>query len=234
MSRQAYLLTLSGFEPTMFLAKATQTGYVGALEHRLEVTENTLLRLLSVVSDDTIEEAFSQDRLPPQRHCQPPADGAGLTGDGEPKKISYMTRWEQLPLDTAPNVRLWESSTLRLSSGSAATDVQTNQSTRVAEPVLILPQSETGGSTGPSENPLIMETEAIGSGYEDNRVSCTDPGISTDLMSGQANKEAYVAVSEPEPTSAQQLFPVNNFGLEQDPQVETLALPLDFQQQYLW
>ena len=75
-------------------------GYVEALEHRLQVTEGVLLRLLSQVSDPALSHIFPEDSL------------LGDTGTGyaplarlEKKGVE---EWSQFPLDSAQNIRKWQ------------------------------------------------------------------------------------------------------------------------------
>jgi len=77
-------------------------GHVEALEHRLQVTEGVLLRLLSQVSDTQLSNAF-------------PRDGA-TNRDGSLATYMPLARlerrgtddWSHFPLDSAQNVRDWQ------------------------------------------------------------------------------------------------------------------------------
>ncbi|KAJ5219217.1 uncharacterized protein N7498_001316 [Penicillium cinerascens] len=82
------------------LRRGPAKGYVEALEHRLQVTESVLLRLLSQVSDPELSHIFPEDSL------------LGDTGTGyaplarlEKKGVE---EWSQFPLDSAENIRKWQ------------------------------------------------------------------------------------------------------------------------------
>lgn len=68
-------------------------GYVEALEHRLQVTENVLLNLLSYTSDTELSSLFSQD--------------IAYVPVARPEKKG-VEDWSQFPLDTAENIRKWQ------------------------------------------------------------------------------------------------------------------------------
>ncbi|PNY18342.1 Uncharacterized protein TCAP_07544 [Tolypocladium capitatum] len=84
--------------PDVGLAK----GYVEALEHRLAVTEDALLQILSVASDDMVESAYGSGGNNPSRTAY-----TGIAACGEVRKTDLLTRWEQFPLTTAGDVRRW-------------------------------------------------------------------------------------------------------------------------------
>lgn len=97
-------------------------GYVEALEHRLQVTESALLRLLAQVSDAQLSEAIPDERS---------AKNGG---------VSYMPMarlekkgvddWPHFPLDTARNIREWQHACTGQGLGSSVShySIQTDQS----------------------------------------------------------------------------------------------------------
>ena len=82
-----------------------------ALERRLEETETVLLRLCTVISEETLESALGQGhlrvrklrRMPPL----PPTQGS------EAKKAAVVAYWERQPLQTAADVSSWMGSMLQ-------------------------------------------------------------------------------------------------------------------------
>lgn len=86
--------------PLMF-SRGPPKGYVEALEHRLQLAEGVLLRVLSQVSDTQLRNAIPDEQ--------------GLQRDGG---VSYtplarlekkgVEHWPQFPLDTARNIRMWQ------------------------------------------------------------------------------------------------------------------------------
>lgn len=89
-------------DPCSYLHSGPAKGHVEALEHRLQVTEGVLLRLLSQVSDAQLSNAF-------------PRDGAAVSRDsaGTYMPLARLDRrgideWSQFPLDNAQNIREWQ------------------------------------------------------------------------------------------------------------------------------
>ncbi|CEJ54173.1 hypothetical protein PMG11_00494 [Penicillium brasilianum] len=83
------------------LRRGPPKGHIEAVEHRLQVTENALLRLLSQVSNAQLLEAFPKDS-PFER-----TDPCGYV------PLSRIERkgiedWAQFPLDKADNIRKWQ------------------------------------------------------------------------------------------------------------------------------
>jgi hypothetical protein len=74
-------------------------GYVEALEHRLQVTESVLLRLLSRVSGPELSTIFPEDSLL--------SDGTDYAPLARLEKKG-VKEWSQFPLDTAHNIRKWQ------------------------------------------------------------------------------------------------------------------------------
>ncbi|KAJ5084694.1 hypothetical protein NUU61_009273 [Penicillium alfredii] len=87
----------------MRLARAATTGYVEALEHRLQVTENALLKLLSQVSDAQLSVAMPQngDSIREPDNTYQPFSRLGKQG---------VDDWARFPLDTPRNARQWQQS----------------------------------------------------------------------------------------------------------------------------
>jgi hypothetical protein len=73
------------------------------VEHRLQVTENALLRLLSQVSNAQLVEAFPNDSS---------SEGTGPCGYVPLSRIERkgIEDWALFPLDTADNIRKWQKS----------------------------------------------------------------------------------------------------------------------------
>ncbi|KAF3393980.1 hypothetical protein F1880_005079 [Penicillium rolfsii] len=75
-------------------------GHIEALEHRLQVTENALLKLLLHVSDAQLLEAF-----PPHSSFE----GAGATYVPLARiQKEGIENWAQFPLNTVENIRKWQ------------------------------------------------------------------------------------------------------------------------------
>lgn len=99
-------------------------GYVEALEHRLQVTESVLLRLLSQVSDPELSHIFPEDSL------------LGDTGTGYAPLARLEKKgaeeWSQFPLDSAQNIRKWQRVCTRQgSNGSGSPTVEPENSSTV-------------------------------------------------------------------------------------------------------
>ncbi|KAJ5157145.1 uncharacterized protein N7482_008245 [Penicillium canariense] len=76
-------------------------GYIEALEHRLQVTENAFLKLLAQVSDSQLLDAFPDDASFKQDSPHGYTPLARLEKQG-------IEHWPQFPLDTADNIRQWQ------------------------------------------------------------------------------------------------------------------------------
>ncbi|KAJ5139680.1 hypothetical protein N7448_003088 [Penicillium atrosanguineum] len=92
-------------------------GYVEALEHRLQMTEGVLLRLLSQVSDPDLSNIFPGDSLLGDRTGYAPL--ARLEKKG-------VEEWSQFPLDSVQSVRKWQR--VCTSQGSDRPDSQSVES----------------------------------------------------------------------------------------------------------
>lgn len=84
-------------------------GYTEALEHRLEATEDALMRLLALADMDSISSAFrhqdSNDRVSGTSESHYMARSAE-------DKASLMAQWDDYPLGTAEDLQRW--ATIRL------------------------------------------------------------------------------------------------------------------------
>ncbi|KAJ5678788.1 hypothetical protein N7462_007032 [Penicillium macrosclerotiorum] len=76
-------------------------GYVEALEHRLQITENVLLTLLSQVSETQLGNVFPERLASKQEKRTAYAPLARIEKKG-------IEDWSQYPLDTARNIRIWQ------------------------------------------------------------------------------------------------------------------------------
>jgi hypothetical protein len=76
-------------------------GYVETLEHRLQVTENALFKVLSDVPDSQLKAIFPADASFRKGTATSYAPLARI----EKKGIDH---WAQYPLDTAENIRKWQ------------------------------------------------------------------------------------------------------------------------------
>jgi len=94
------------------ISRGPVKGYVEALEHRLEATEDALVKLLAAAHEDTVSSAF-QDWNGPMRG----ALGFRSTGPAnhEGNKARLIAHWEQFPLNTAEEVKIWAEEIVRCS-----------------------------------------------------------------------------------------------------------------------
>lgn len=99
-------------------------GYVESLEHRLQVTEGVLLRLLSRVSDPELSHIFPEDSLLSDTETgYAPLARLGKKG---------VEEWSQFPLDSAQNIRNWQRvCTGQESNGSGSPAVGSENSSTV-------------------------------------------------------------------------------------------------------
>lgn len=81
------------------MTRGPTKGYVEALEHRLQVTEGLLLRLLSHISDPVLSSIFPEDSLSSNETDYAPL--ARLEKKG-------FEEWSQFPLETAQDIRKWQ------------------------------------------------------------------------------------------------------------------------------
>lgn len=86
-------------------------GYVEALEHRLQVAEGVLLRVLSQVSDTQLLNAIPGEQGQNDR-------GVSYTPLARLEKKG-VEDWPQFPLDTAQNIREWQRACIEHDSGDA-------------------------------------------------------------------------------------------------------------------
>ncbi|KAJ5545835.1 hypothetical protein N7494_003420 [Penicillium frequentans] len=83
------------------LKRGPAKGYVETLEHRLQVTENALFKLLSNVPDSQLKKIFPEGASSRKDFGTSYAPLARI----EKKGIDH---WAQYPLDTAENIRKWQ------------------------------------------------------------------------------------------------------------------------------
>ncbi|KAH6886167.1 hypothetical protein B0T10DRAFT_490775 [Thelonectria olida] len=84
-------------------------GYTEALENRLRVTENALIRLWQASSADALQAAFgSGSALIDANSKTAAADSDGeIIGRGGPDKLLLVKQWETFPLTSASEVEQW-------------------------------------------------------------------------------------------------------------------------------
>ncbi|KAJ5654499.1 hypothetical protein N7490_001502 [Penicillium lividum] len=83
------------------LKRGPAKGYVEALEHRLQVTESVLFKLLSDIPDSQLKASFPENAAS-RREC---ATSYVPLARIEKKGIDH---WSLHPLDTAKNIRNWQ------------------------------------------------------------------------------------------------------------------------------
>jgi hypothetical protein len=81
------------------MTRGPAKGYVEALEHRLQVTEGLLLKLLSHISDPVLSSISPEDSLS--------SNGPGYAPLARLEKKG-IEEWSQFPLDTAQGIRKWQ------------------------------------------------------------------------------------------------------------------------------
>ncbi|CAI7569926.1 unnamed protein product [Penicillium pancosmium] len=106
------------------LRRGPAKGHVEALEHRLQVTEGVLFRLLSQVSDAQLSNAFPREGAISQ-------DGTGTYMPLARLDRRGIDEWAQFPLDNAQNIREWQ----HLLTGQSAVDSGTLSSKADQSPV---------------------------------------------------------------------------------------------------
>lgn len=87
-------------------------GYTEALEHRLEVTENALLRILSVIEPTVLQAAFHNRENPSntdeELNASSAAKDVSLVRSSEDKS-ALMAHWDEYALDNADSILRWSS-----------------------------------------------------------------------------------------------------------------------------
>ncbi|KND93719.1 hypothetical protein TOPH_01893 [Tolypocladium ophioglossoides CBS 100239] len=201
---KARLLAMPKRRPDIGLTK----GYVEALEHRLEITEDALLQILSVAGDDIVESAYGSGGIlgknPSGAAC---AVRASITGRREVRKTDFLARWEQFPLSTADDVRIWAQHAFR----RPARHSEEHLHGRAASPTL--PNTDGG-----MEEPSASAGNDVLSGTEEAMDSTPSPGREL-----QADHEHGLRESTP---------PLSDNRSGEDAQ--SFALSLGFRKQYLW
>ncbi|KAJ5579253.1 hypothetical protein N7450_008120 [Penicillium hetheringtonii] len=154
-------------------------GHVEALEHRLQVTEGALLRLLSQVSDSQLSNAF-------------PRDGA-TNRDGNLATYMPLSRlerrgaddWSHFPLDSAQNVRDWQHFLVGQSSMDAGFPPYE------AEQSPVLRQGNSGVKRKHSDSDL-----------DGNRISSLDHKVPSILSAKGASSHHHYEQAMPSPISS--------------------------------
>lgn len=201
-------------------------GYVEALEHRLQVTEGALLRLLSQVSDAQLSEAIPDERS---------------TKNG---RFSYMPMarlekkgvddWPHFPLDTAWNIREWQHACTGQGFGGPVNhyNVETEQSPGAVRGQHRGQKRKLGPpGRGPGEEPTRAYSELIISRHDEEKSPESPPETGFAQRNPPSTRREYLDLSRIQPTelmSPSELHPVQT-------QSSWGGAPsFNFQKQFLW
>ena len=208
---------------------------MGALEQRLAETENALLQLLSTVNDETLELAFSESNqyLQGGDRSFPQTTDVEVPGGAGSKKANSVANWEKFPLKTAQDVKYWASMT---SFASIETRAGARQS--------LGPSSSAAHDLEDSTLPPLDEVEDFIRPTTDSFMG----GIrNADDIIYNHDRPGSLELAAPTRAAAveeQHLGPGVSSGERQPSHItdsarrnqeeETVDLPLEFREQFLW
>lgn len=155
-------------------------GYVEALEHRLQVTEGVLVKLLSQVPDAQLATTFPEGKV--LDHDV----GTGYVPLARLEKKG-IEEWSRFPLDTAPNIRTWQ----QVCMGQGA--IESSNRTNEADRSFFNLQLERG-----------VKRKFTGSGHQDRELGVHVPSSRTTATlreSGQSASPPTALEQAPDPSS---------------------------------
>lgn len=179
-------------------------GYTDALENRLRETENTLLRLLSVVSVATLESAFDNN---------PGLNMADGQSESRTDKAELAAHWDQFPLSSAHDIMKWanEQENFRNLLLQAGSGLPLRLDEQISAPLTIpVYQGQTGniGELLPTNN----TTATLRTQFAQN-----SPNFVQNVRGGYNTAGLIVENSQ-----------------DSDPGDDTFDLPQQFKEKYLW
>lgn len=180
-------------------------GYTEALEHRLRETENTLLRLLSVVSVETLESAFDNN------------PGLNITdgpSESRTEKAELAAHWDQFPLSSAHDIMRWanEQDNFRNSLLGAESGLSLRLDEQITAP-LTVPVYQ--GGTGSIEE--LLPTNNTTAATLRTQFAQNSPNFVQNIR-GLYNATGLIAENSE----------------DSDPGDDTFDLPQQFKEKYLW
>jgi hypothetical protein len=213
-------------------------GYSEAQAQRLEETEHALLLLLSVVTEDKIKEAFSdetQERLKRTRAQQPELSTSSTSQSNmnELRSINTVARWEQYPLSTADDIRRWAESCLpnhEWFRERARPDMRPEQSAQQAgdlgHPITLpRPMHTQDSSTTPHGELDTSEPAPPGAEMTQQR------RFPSKQRATQAHNRAAEVTIQQQPAP---IDPVESYRRSKQQNRRGLDLPDSFQQHFVW
>ena len=199
-------------------------GYVETLESRLAVTENALLRLLSVVDENIIESAFqNNDRSVRYTPRLSTIFSDMSAGPVEASKASLVAHWRDFPLETANEVRQWAEEVMRDQSASLA-EISTNreQDTFPVPPIVSRPSNQ---------NAAALPTHVTS-----HDEASTEGTLIEDTSASMPEWEALLFAHQMEESSSNTQHMSSRISSDQldDNKKNTFTLSDDFKKQYIW
>ncbi|KAL1874748.1 hypothetical protein VTK73DRAFT_225 [Phialemonium thermophilum] len=225
-------------------------GYVEALEHRLEVTENALLRLLAVSDEERLALAFRPDSEPvvtlPRVQSVASADAGSRA---EVSKADLLAHWEQFPLTNLDEIRHWAkealqaplASSLRQESFEQAGDVDIAGGSAQAEGVprqqvyshtQLMPLPVDQGIHASTPSPVHSQNEAVH--FQEAAMPAAMPTWQPAVTYPQQQASPARQEGHTNMQSAEQPATMQAQTKDWEEGEESLFLPLEFKQQYLW
>ncbi|ETS78143.1 hypothetical protein PFICI_10205 [Pestalotiopsis fici W106-1] len=203
-------------------------GYTEALEHRLEVTENALLRILSVVDPTILHTAFaSNDGQGPVRDALVTTTAVKETPHirSSEDKSALMAHWEEFALENSDDILAWSNAVHDARGHTSPDDIDGTDEDTASVPIAqadgypeYLPQVAAGDDTG------LMSANR----YPNTQQTTTSsiPGSSAPALGPNfVTYSGHIQQRQQEPDDGQ--HSANN-----DEQIN--AVSQDFRQQYLW